>query len=520
MFDHLATRRILGILVGVGSISATTGAMAALTHYVAIPNISLLYLPPILMTAVYFGTAPALVAATIAVAEYDFFLLRPVFTFTISQVQDLLAFVIFVVVALLTSQLAAGARARAEAAQRRATESETLYKLGEALMSAQDLSQVLRLIAERVVEVFGVDRCAIFVPNDNDKSKLVVHAVGGATPDREAHATALWVLQHGVQAEIPVAAGDNRRLYVPLRTADHVVGVMEIGRKPPGDALDLEERRFLTSLAAQTALAIVRTHGEEERRRRIVFEESDRLKSSLLRAVSHDLRTPLASIKAAATSLLLPDSVMGPEGINDLLTTIDHEADRLNRLVGNLLDLSRIEAGVLRPVLDWYDVREVIEGFLPRLHLLLGPRPSSVDLQIGPLLINIDRLRIEALLLNLFENAAKYSPPMSPIELRVWDGKPGLSIAVADHGPGVPSHLRQRIFGTFYRGQHHSDRHPGTGLGLAICRGIAEAHGATLRVEDTPGGGATFILTLPPTSTDDEHGREEAVHGGYAYSGH
>jgi two-component system sensor histidine kinase KdpD len=168
--------------------------------------------------------------------------------------------------------------------------------------------------------------------------------------------------------------------------------------------------------------------------------------------------------------------------------------------VGNLLDLSRIQAGALQPVLDWYEVDEVIDDVLPRLRRLVGDRPfnSSVQPDIPP--VRLDFTRIEELLVNLVENAVKYTPPGSPIALRVRHDAGGLSMAVEDHGPGVPEGQRQRIFDSFYRGRRHTDRHPGSGLGLAICRGIAEAHGGTVSVETTPGGGATFVLHLPPSS--------------------
>jgi two-component system sensor histidine kinase KdpD len=326
-----------------------TAAMVLLTNHVSIPNISLLYVPAILFTAVYFGAGPSLLAATVAVVEFDFFLLAPVYTLTITRAEDALAFVTFVIVALLTSQLAAVARGR-----------------------------------------------------------------------------------------------------------------------------------------------------EEERRQRTMLEQSDRLKSGLLNAVSHDLRTPLASIKGSATALLLPDGNLAADDRTELLETINEEADRLNRLVSNLLDLSRIEAGALRPVLDWYEVPEVIETVVPRLRALLGNRPLRVDVRYDGPAIHIDLLRIEQLLVNLVENAAKYTPPGSTIDLVVCDG-PGQSVrlSVVDHGPGIPERQRARLFRSFQRGRDHSDRHPGTGLGLAICRGIAEAHGGTISFEETPGGGATFTVTLP-----------------------
>jgi two-component system sensor histidine kinase KdpD len=262
----------------------------------------------------------------------------------------------------------------------------------------------------------------------------------------------------------------------------------------------------VTSIAAQAALVLVRAAGDEERTRRLVLEESDRVKSALLSAVSHDLRTPLASIKTAVTTLLLPDTSLQPADRRELLGAINHEVDRLNRLVGNLLDLTRIEAGVLRPALDWYDAHEMLDTVLPRIQSSVGAHSLTVDLQDDIPPIQIDLLRIEELLVNLVENASKYTPAGTPIELRIRYADDTLCLAVVDHGHGVPKRQRAQIFSNFYRGQVHSDRHPGTGLGLAICRGIAEAHNGTVTVEETPGGGATFAVRLPqPQGAQEIH---------------
>lgn len=491
--------RLIGYGVAVMVTAVGTAVIVALDHVVHIPNASLLYLPAILFTAVYFGTWPSLLAATLAVLEYDFFLLRPIFTFTIAQVADILAFIIFVIVAILTSQLAARARDRAETAQRRATESTMLYELGQALMSAQDVPDILQAITGRIVDVFGVDTCAIFVPGPDDGLVLAAETPSGVERDRGSGATTAWVFRQGSRVWLP--AGDSgplhdQRVYVPLKTADRIVGVMEVGRKR-GESLDEDERRLITSFAAQAALVITRAQTDEDRHRLQVAEESDRLKTALINAVSHDLRTPLASIKASATALLLADARWTREEGREFLQAIDHEADRLNRLVGNLLDLSRIEAGVLRPVLDWYHMQEVIDTVVPHIRPLLAGRLFSVDLQPDLPPVSLDLLRVEELIINLVENAIKYSPPHSAIELTVRHGPDGVAIAVIDHGAGVPPESRKQIFGTFERGHGHGDHAPGTGLGLAICRGIARAHGGSLSVEDTPGGGATFVFLLP-----------------------
>jgi two-component system sensor histidine kinase KdpD len=490
-------RRLFAYLSAVGAPSAATVLMVAVGQIAAIPNVSLLYLPAILAVAVSYGTVPSLLAAAVAAVEYDFFLLRPLFTLTIAQVGDVLAFVVFAIVAVLTSQLAARARDRAESAHRRATESTLLYELGQALMSTHDLLDLFNTLTGRIVEVFDLDRCAVFLPGEGGGLTLVAGSTG-ARRDRAAHAAARYAYEHDTQVGLPERAGaEGQHVYIPLRVPNSVVGVLEAGRKRDGSALDASERRLLTSFAAQAALAISRAGAEEEQRRLQVLEESDRLKSALLSAVSHDLRTPLSSIKASATSLLLAGTDWSDEEGRELLETIDHEADRLNRLVGNLLDLSRIEAGALKPVLDWYGAEEIIDTIVPRLRSLLGSRPLTVEVdgEIPP--VQLDLLRIEELLYNLAENAVKYTPEGTAIELRILRLPGALCIAFTDHGPGVAPGEETRIFASFYPGGRQGDRRPGTGLGLAICRGIAEMHGGTMHVEPTPGGGATFVVTLP-----------------------
>lgn len=485
--------------MALATVSTGTAAIGALDHFVRVPNASLLYVPVILLSAVSFGTGPSLTAALLAVIQYDFFLLQPIHTFVIGRAEDVLAFAIFALVAVLTSQLAARARERAESAQRRARENATLYELGQALMSTRDVEHMLHAITERIVDIFQVDRCAIFVPGTGQELRLAAETVQGNHRNRASQSTADWAFRQGTEMTLPAGAGspNSQRLYVPLRTEDRVVGVLEVGLKRSELPLEIEERRLVTSFAAQASLVISRAQSDVERHRLEVIEESDQLKSALLNAVSHDLRTPLASIKTSATALLLADSNWTVEEGREFLEAIDHQADRLNRLVGNLLDLSRIEAGVLRPVLEWYDVDEVIETILPHVCPLVGSRPFHVDVQTHLVPVQVDLLRLEELIINLVENAVKYTPEESGIELKVWQGSEDLMLAVIDHGPGIPETQRLRVFQTFYQGRQQGDRQPGSGLGLAICRGVAQAHGGSITVEETPGGGASFVLRLP-----------------------
>ena len=282
--------------------------------------------------------------------------------------------------------------------------------------------------------------------------------------------------------------------YLPLRVGEVTVGVLEI-IWPLGRTASPANARLLASFCAQIALAVDRSRSEEERARVRALEETDRLKSALLSAVSHDLRTPLASIKGAVTSLILGDQDWSAADRGELLDTIDAESDHLNRLVGNLLDVSRIEAGVLRPLLDWYDVREVIDGAVTEVTRNLPEDRVTVEI-VGTIpLVHVDLVLVKQVLVNLLENALQCSE--SKVTVRCFFQDERLTLEVIDHGPGVHPERRERIFTPFLRSHEHSDSAHGVGLGLAICRGIAKAHDGTIQIRDTDGGGATFTVEIP-----------------------
>lgn len=476
--------------------TALTAAVGVVERVVVIPDLAMLYLPIVLLVAVYFGTRASLLAAAAATAEYDFFFLRPLHTLTIQRGEDLIAFCTFIFVALAVGRVAAGARERAITAQHRASESATLYELGQTLMASRDLDTILCAIVERIVETFALDRCAVFIPGASGEIRRVAESSRG-TRGRDFEAAARYAYVQSSQVTVPATGGQPGARYIPLRAGNHVLGVMELGEKVAGGALSAEENRILTLFAAQASLAIDRAQSDAERTHVQVLKETDRLKSALLSAVSHDLRTPLASIKAAAAALLMENAAWTEAEGRELLQAIEHESDRLDRLVGNLLDLSRIEAGALKPVLDWYEAEELVEAIRQRGSSLANGRAFEVHVDPRLSSLKLDLLRIETAILNLIENAVKYTPPGTPIDVKLIGEGPALRVEVIDRGQGVSDTQKTLIFDRFFRGRQHSDRSPGTGLGLTICRGIAEAHGGTLDVTDTPGGGATFVLTLP-----------------------
>lgn len=504
---------------------ASLGAEVA-RYLLGIVNISLIYLIVVVAVAILWGLWPALTASLLGAAALDLLFVPPFGTLAVKNAGDWLTLLFFLVIAALTGRLAAGARARAEEARQRERATAVLYDLSTALIAEGDLAVILPRIAQRVAETFALDSCHILLPGD-DRRLDVIAAFGpwADAAERGVQAIVQKVLQDGRATRVyePVhGAGLYRALpprvrrpsgaawtvlYLPLTVAGTVVGVMRVARAGGSEPLGDEAERLLTTFAHQAALAIDKVHLIERARRAAALEEADRVKTALLSSVSHDLRSPLAAIKTAVTGLLEPGDELGTEGRADLLVAIDEETDRLTRLVADLLDLSRIQGGALRPRKEWVDIAEivttVVDRLAPRLpdHLLEMMAPD--DLPLLPL----DYIRIEQVLSNLIENAALYSPAGSPITISVCLENGGVGVRVRDRGTGIPLSERERIFEPFYRLPAAERTHPGSGLGLAISRGIVAAHDGWIRAEapdttDTPGASILFWLPVAVSAED------------------
>ncbi|MEX2314400.1 MAG: ATP-binding protein, partial [Thermomicrobiales bacterium] len=393
----------------------------------------------------------------------------------------------------------------------------TLNELSAVLIGDVEQEPLLATIVEHVVSVTGVSACAILLPDDDDQ--LVARAAVGPLPDlniRDESALARFAYEQREAGgtgrgrgrivgpsgrRAPSARAFVRRradevLYLPIATANRAVGVLRVAWPLNQGRFTPETRQLLATFANQAALAIERVRLIDQATQAAVLQRSDELKSALLSAVSHDLRTPLAAIKASATSLLQSDVEWSVEDTRDLLQAIDEETDRLTRIVGNLLDLSRIEAGVLRPERAWCDLGELIEETAGRLRAIVPSHPIQVSIGSDVPDAFIDYVEISQVLVNLLENAAKYSPAGAPIEISVERAGGQLVIAVADRGPGIPLGEEERIFEKFYRIASRRGA-AGAGIGLSICRGIIEAHGGRIWAEQRPEGGAVLRFTLP-----------------------
>jgi two-component system sensor histidine kinase KdpD len=467
------------------------------------PSIPLFFLVPVLLSSAVGGPIVGTAVSIVAVTAWDWFFIPPFYTFTVYYPRDVLALVVFLAVALLTGQLAASVRRRAQEALRRAAGAEALYELSTALIAQRDLISVLEALTARLQRAFDLEACAILLPGGTTNSWRTA-AVAGNLPasqrvesNRTLHGMAVWVNAHGEPSRLPEPGIE----LLPLRSGGHSVGVLQLAASA-GERLDGEREQLLRTFANAAAIAIEQARLAQEQRAAAMALESDRLKTALLSSVSHDLRTPLAGIKAAATSLLQDDIQWSAEDRRAFASDIDAEADRLTRLVSNLLDLSRIEAGGIQPDRDWEDVAEMVLRVVERATPQLRGHPVSVDVPPNLPPVYLDAVQIEQVLINLLENATKYSPAGSSIGVSaaVASGPNDVSevrISVADRGPGISRAEQDRVFDKFYRVRGSNRRAAGTGMGLAIVRGLVAGHGGRVWVESEPGRGSTFVVALP-----------------------
>ena len=489
-------------------------------------NVALIYLLACFALSLTIGAGPAILAAILSFVFYNLFFIPPYHTLTIARTEHALALVAYLGVAVVTAQLVARVHARTEQAQREQRRTALLYELNAALVRGVTLDQILGTIVERVVHLYGAEASRILLPDDD--GELAVRArypsASPVTIDRQDLSVAVWAMEHrqpagrrigGRRVRAPrgghsVAAATPRIggevLYVPIATTERGIGVLEATGTPLGGRFEAEDERVLTSFADQAALALERARLTEEATRAAALAQSNELKSALLAAVSHDLRTPLATIKASATALLDPAVAWTAGERGDFLRAIDEETDRLTLLVGNLLDLSRIQAGVLEPDREWYDVGEAIEDVAERLRAWPSGHAIATDVAADLPLARFDYVQIAQVLTNLGENALRHTPSGTPVTFAARPVTGAIEVTVRDGGPGIAAKDLPHVFGPFYRAE--AQRHvPGTGLGLAIAKGLVEAHGGRISAESRPGEGTAVYFTLPVDDPPDRAGR-------------
>ena len=453
----------------------------------------MLFLLGVMIVALTTGRRASVLAATLAVISYDFFFVPPAYTLDVSDARYLLTFAMMLGVSVVISTLTLRLREQQRAAVGRERRTAALYGFSRELGAALDDEGVAAVCVKAVAEAFDAEVVFLRVRGDEDLAALAA-APRGATLGPSERAVAQWVAEHGQAAGRGTDTLPGEAVIcAPVRAWGDVLAVLAV-RIGDERGLGAEQRTLLEALGRQAALALDRVRLAAEARQAALRAKTEELRSGLLSAVSHDLRTPLAAITGAATTLRA-DAELDPATRRDLTEAICEEAERLERLVSNLLDMTRLDSGAVEPKREWVPLVEVVGGALTRLERRLAGRRVATSLPDDLPLVSLDPVLVEQLFVNLLENAAKYTPPGSELEVRARREGGTLVVDVADRGPGIPPGDEERIFERFHRGAHAGVR--GVGLGLPISRAIAQAHGGRLVAANRPGGGAVFRLTLP-----------------------
>jgi two-component system sensor histidine kinase KdpD len=469
MRSFLQPRQFLRYLLAVLLISVTTTILFFLRDDLDKTLVALLYLLPVGLITLLWGLGPGISSALSAFLTFNYFFIPPYYTLAVHQPFDLVILLVFFIVAVVISQLVGRAQAGMAAASAREREATQLYELSTDLAGLHNDQTIGRILAEQVQAVFQGERLEL--------------DIGPALPQ---------------SFSLPAGASSPNRppeLIIPIQAARGVLGEIRLWRDAP--AISPSEQRLLQTFASQGALALERARLAQADSRARVLEESDRLKSAILSSVSHELRTPLATIKASVSSLRSGEVRWDSSARVELLAAIDDETDHLNMVVGNLLDMSRIESGALRPRREWNILSEILGGALVRMRRLTELHQLEMDVPEDLPMLPVDYVQIEQVFTNLLSNSIKYAPAGTVVGIRARLEGVVVRVQVSNQGPQVPEEHLERIFDKFYR-ITNAERVTGTGLGLSICKGIIEAHGGRIWAENLPDGFA-FNVTLPTT---------------------
>jgi two-component system, OmpR family, sensor histidine kinase KdpD len=493
-------RKALDTRAYLGSFAIVIAALLiglVLQQFLAVTNIGLVFLTAILASAITYGLWPSLFACLVSVLAFNFFFLPPLYTFTIADPENVVALFFFAVVAVIASNLTARVRAQAVAARERAAMTENLYLFSRKLAGVFTLDDLLWATSFQIAQMLTV-RVVILLP---ERGSVAVRA--GYPPEDELDeadlAAAKWVWDHASPAgrgadTLPGA----KRLFLPMRTGRGTIGVIGLDSDRAGPLLSPDQRRLFDALADQSALAIERINLVEDIDRARLAAETERLRGALLTSISHDLRTPLSAILGSASSLKSHRDALDRAAQEELLGTIQEEAERLNRFIANLLDMTRLESGAIEPRLEPVDLSDVVGSALRRASKVLARHELEIDLIPDLPALKLDPVLFEQVLFNLLDNAAKYAPAGTKVQLHARVENHRVRLEVRDEGDGIPSGDLERIFDKFYRVQSADRKRAGTGLGLPICRGFVEAMGGTITASNRADGhGAVFTILLP-----------------------
>src|SRR5271168_1048850 len=476
------------------------GAAELIQPVFGIENVDLVFLTAVVSVAVRFGLLPSLFASVVASLCYNFFFLPPVYTFTITDPTNVAAFFFFMLVAILVSNVAARVRVQAVSAMGRIRTTESLYAFSRKLAGTATLDDVLWATAYQTALMLKV-RVVLLLPENG-----VLTVKAGYPPEDQLDKADLAAANWAWDNDRPAGRGSDtlpgaKRLFLPMRTGRGLIGVIGIDDDKAGPLLTPDQRRLLDALVDQGALAIERVLLVEDMDRVKRTVESDRLRSALLTSISHDLKTPLASVLGAASTMRDLGSGLSESEKRDLLATVIDESERLNRFIANLLDMTKLESGAIKPNTARHDVGEIVGSALHRAGKILIHHRVSLELAADLPMLELDAVLFEQALFNLLDNAAKYAPPETTISIKGWRDRNFVTLQIADEGAGIPQSELESVFDKFYRAQKGDHVRPGTGLGLAISRGFIEAMGGTIAADNrSDRSGAVLTIRLPITA--------------------
>jgi two-component system sensor histidine kinase KdpD len=488
------TSPLRNYLLGAFTVLLATGLSGLVFHRTELADIVMIYLLGILIVATRLGRGPSTLASILSVAAFDFFFIPPYLTFAVSDFRHVGTFGVMLLLGIVIGNLTERNRAQARLARSREQRTQALYRLGQELARSGGSTALVSSAIQSVATQFQ-SQAVMLLPDAGGHLDVSTHPTAFPITDLE-RGVAQWVFDH---AE-PAGLGTNtlpgaRATYLPLRGAVGAIGVMGVLPEGTPRWAEPDQRQLLEAFANQTALALERSllaeQSAHDRRR----ADEERLRNALLSSVSHDLRTPLGVITGAvSTALETPD--LPEPARRELLQSAQEEAQRLHRLVSNLLDITRLESGALDLHTEWTPMEEVVGAALNRRELAADAPRIRVAIPADLPLVAMDGVLMEQLILNLLDNALKYSPPGTPVDIKAWAAGKSLTLSISDQGPGIAAGDEDRIFEKLARGQSASHR-PGAGLGLAICKGIVTAHGGRIQAVNHPQGGAQFLVTLP-----------------------
>jgi len=475
-------------------VAAATLLCELLRPFLAPTNMVMFYLLAVVVASIRLGRRPAMATAILGVLAFDFFFVPPRLTFVVADTQYLLTFVGLLVVGVVISTLVARARERADAIRVREVQTASLYYLSRDLAAAVDSDAVLKAVVRNVEEALDAE-VVILLPEGERLD--IMAASEGLVLDIKEQAVADWAFRNNHPAgRATDTLVSSKLIYLPLQTPVSALGVMGVRLETELAYHSQENRRLLDAFTTQAAMALERIRFSRQAEQAQILQARENLERALLNSISHDLRTPLATVTGVLSSLKEEGTHLGEGARQELLETACGEAERLNRFVGNLLDMTRIEAGAVRLNLEPCDVQDLVGCALAALEPRLGSREVSFVMPPDMPLVPMDLVLMTQVLVNLLDNSLKYAPSASPIEVVASTEAVWLILEVADRGPGVPEQDLKRVFDKFYR-IPIPEGASGTGLGLSICKGIVEAHGGGIVAENRPEGGLRIVIRLP-----------------------